>query len=271
MQNSEKLCLQWNNFKENLNLAFGRFRSDEDFADVTLACEDGTQIMTHRVILASSSPFFMDMLKKNKHPHPLIYMRGLKAEDLVAMVDFLYYGEANVNQESLDAFLGLAEELKLKGLTGSITEGNDMEFKGKGIPPENGIKERKQGREAILHAPPPFNVRSSKPQSENSSVALVSEEAHQLDEEIKSMMTRVEGKMIQRSSVYLCNVCGKEDKISNIKTHIEANHMASNIDHSCDICGKISRSRNGLRLHKAKEHFKQISLQDQGRLEIPQI
>ena len=67
MQNSEKLCLQWNDFKENLNLAFGRFRSDEDFADVTLACEDGTQIMTHRVILASSSPFFMDVLKKNKH------------------------------------------------------------------------------------------------------------------------------------------------------------------------------------------------------------
>ena len=32
-----------------------------------------------------------------------------KAEELVAIVDFLYFGEANVNQESLDAFLGLAE------------------------------------------------------------------------------------------------------------------------------------------------------------------
>ena len=251
MQNSEKLCLQWNDFKENLNLAFGRFRSDEDFADVTLACEDSAQIMTHRVILVSSSPFFMDMLKKNKHPDPLIYMRGLKAEDLVAMVDFLYYGEANVNQESLNAFLGLAEELKLKGLTGSTTEGNDMEFRGKGISPENDIKERKQGKEAILHAPPLFNDRSSKPQSENSSVALVSEEAHHLDEEIKSMMTRVDGKMIQGRPLYACNVCGKGHRISNIKTHIEANHIASNIDHTCDICGKISRSRNGLRQHKA--------------------
>ena len=91
---------------------------------MTLACEDGTQIETHKVILASSSPFFMEILKKNKHPHPLIYMRGLKAEALVAMVDFLYYGEANVNQESLDVFLGLAEKLKLKGLTGSPTESN---------------------------------------------------------------------------------------------------------------------------------------------------
>ena len=81
---------------------------------MTLVCEDGTQIVTHKVILASSSPFLMEILKKNKHPLPLIYMRGLKAEALVAMVDFLYYGEANVNQESLDVYLGLAEELKLK-------------------------------------------------------------------------------------------------------------------------------------------------------------
>ena len=101
MQNSEeKLCLKWNDFQENLNSSFGVLRNDQDLVDVTLACEDGTQIETHKVILASSSPFFMEVLKKNKHPHPLIYMRGLKAEALLAMVDFLYYGEANVNQES---------------------------------------------------------------------------------------------------------------------------------------------------------------------------
>ena len=75
----------------------------------TLACEDDTQIKTHKVILALSSPLFMEILKMNKHPHPLIYMRGLKTDALVAMVDFLYYGEANVLQECLDVFLGLAK------------------------------------------------------------------------------------------------------------------------------------------------------------------
>ena len=124
MRSSEKLCLKWNDFQENLNSALGDLRRDQDFADVTLACEDGTQIQVHKVILASSSPFFKEMLKRNKHPHPLIYMRGLKAQDLLAMVDFLYFGEANVNEESLDVFLGLAEELKLKGLTGSSSQHN---------------------------------------------------------------------------------------------------------------------------------------------------
>ena len=54
MQNSEKLCLQWNDFKSNIRSAFSELRKDQDFADVTLACEDGQQILAHKVILASS-------------------------------------------------------------------------------------------------------------------------------------------------------------------------------------------------------------------------
>merc|ERR1712018_364198 len=52
----------------------------------------------------------------------LIYMRGVKSENLTAMVDFFYHGEANVFQENLDSFLALAEELQLKGLRGNQTE-----------------------------------------------------------------------------------------------------------------------------------------------------
>ena len=120
-RSEEKLCLKWNDFQDNITSAFGERRQDRQFADVTLACDDGQQVDAHKVILASSSPFFLDILTRNKHPHTLIYMRGMKSEDLVAIVDFLYFGEANVFQENLDSFLAIAEELKLKGLTGNQT------------------------------------------------------------------------------------------------------------------------------------------------------
>ena len=119
MTGSEKLGLNWNDFKENVISSFGSLRGDNDLSDVTLACEDGHQLEAHKVILASSSPFFMDILKKHKHSHPLIYMKGLNSKDMSAMLDFLYFGEATVYQENLDTFLALAEELKLKGLTGT--------------------------------------------------------------------------------------------------------------------------------------------------------
>ena len=117
---SEKLCLQWNDFRENVIGSLGSLKNDRDFLDVTLISEDGKQVEAHKVILAISSPFFQNLLKRNKHPHPLIYMRGVKSEDLLAIVDFLYFGEANVNQENLDSFLALAEELQLQGLMGNV-------------------------------------------------------------------------------------------------------------------------------------------------------
>ena len=122
MTSTEKLCLQWNDFKENITSSFRNLREDREFTNVTLACEDGQQIEAHKVVLSSSSPFFMELLKKTKHPHPLIYMRGLRSEDLETIMDFLYFGEANVLQENLNTFLALAEELRLKSLTGGGAE-----------------------------------------------------------------------------------------------------------------------------------------------------
>ena len=129
MHTSEKFCLKWNDFQENINTAFVALRKDVEFTNVTLACEDGNQVDAHKVVLAASSPFFHNLLKRNKHAHPLIYMRGLKFEDLLAIVDFLYYGEANIYQENLDNFLTIAEELDLKGLNGG--QGDSDEGEGK--------------------------------------------------------------------------------------------------------------------------------------------
>ena len=114
-----------------MNTAFANLRGSHDFSDVTLACEDGQQFEAHKVILAASSPFFQTLLERNKHTHPLIYMRGLKSENLNAILDFLYCGEANVFQQNLDSFLAIAEELKLKGLMGQtpdIYEEKPQEF-----------------------------------------------------------------------------------------------------------------------------------------------
>ena len=52
MNNSEKLYLQWNDFKQNISSSFGELREDKDLTDVTLACEDGKQVEAHKVILA---------------------------------------------------------------------------------------------------------------------------------------------------------------------------------------------------------------------------
>ena len=79
-------------------------------------CEDGEHIEAHKLILSTFSPFFERILKKGKHTHPLIFLKGFKSPDLAAMLDFLYFGEANIAQEKLENFLAIASELELDGL-----------------------------------------------------------------------------------------------------------------------------------------------------------
>ena len=120
---SQALRLKWDNFQENTSLAFGTLRDDEDFSDVTLACEDGNQMETHKIILAAASPFFEKVLKRNRHDHPMIYLKGVKMENHQAAMDFIYYGETNVAQDNIDSFLDLAKELMIKGLMTPVMRG----------------------------------------------------------------------------------------------------------------------------------------------------
>ena len=123
MNNIDKFCLKWNDFKENVRTDFVALREDTDFKDVTLSSQDKQQIAAHKVILSASSPLFREMLQQSKHSHPIIYMKGIRSKDLISIIDFIYHGEVNIYQEDLSGFLAIAEELilKLRGLTEGMT------------------------------------------------------------------------------------------------------------------------------------------------------
>jgi len=113
---NEKFCLRWNDFASNIGVAFRELREDQEFFDVTLACDED-QIQAHKVILSACSPFFRRILQRNPHPHPVLYLKGVKLGNLKSILNFMYHGEVNLAQEDLTLFLEVAEELKVKGLT----------------------------------------------------------------------------------------------------------------------------------------------------------
>jgi len=118
MMANEKLCLRWTDFESNISGALRELREDQGFYDVTLACDED-QIQAHKVIIAACSPFFRTVLQRNPHSHPLLYLKGVKLSNLKQVLDFMYNGEVNVAQEELNTFLNVAEELKVKGLSGN--------------------------------------------------------------------------------------------------------------------------------------------------------
>ena len=247
---SEKLCLQWNDFKENITASFGNLRHDDDFTDVTLACEDGKQVDAHKVILATSSPVFKNILKRNKHAHPILYMRGMKSEDLLAILDFLYCGKTNVYQEDLDSFLAIAEELQLKGLMGKTDQEDEISTKPSEVPVAKNAALKDETR--ITKSSPRGSVIDSHVRTvsvANEHPALI----QNLDEQINTFMIKSSRKNKHGQPFYVCNVCGKEYIHGHMKFHIEANHLEG-ISVPCNFCEKMFRSRSAKAKHISRYH-----------------
>ena len=179
----------------------------------------------------------------------------MKSADLLAILDFLYHGEANIYQENLDTFLVIAEELKLKGLTGGIEDfkesNNASNLENKCV-----IMEKQKIHEALI-----INEKDMKTtkqevasvfQENTQDISIVLQEQiysshmQDFDATIKSnfeLITR-DGKII-----YICNLCGKKALFdTQMRNHIEANHLEG-VVHSCNFCEKIFRTRNGLGQH----------------------
>lgn len=66
MVDTQHFCLRWNNYQSSITSAFENLRDDEDFVDVTLAC-DGKSLKAHRVVLSACSPYFRELLKVSEY------------------------------------------------------------------------------------------------------------------------------------------------------------------------------------------------------------
>ena len=244
MEKKEKLCLRWDDFQANASSTFGQMREDSDFTNVTLVCEDGTRVESHKLILASSSPIFSDLLRSNPHPHPLLYMRGIKSEFMMAMIDFIYCGEASIGQDDLETFLALADELKLKGLEGKKAESRVQHY----VSSENNKLKIPKDNPSLK------KINVTREYNKNYFDLVL----QQLDKRIQSMIKSVssapptkEGEEPKR--INICKVCGKEGSLPQLIEHIEANHITG-VFHPCNTCGKSFKARYTLSQHISRIH-----------------
>lgn len=89
----------------------------EDLVDVTLAVE-GKFLKAHKMVLSVCSPYFRNLFKANPCKHPIVFMKDVSYTALSDLLQFMYQGEVQVNQEHLTTFIKTAEALQIKGLTG---------------------------------------------------------------------------------------------------------------------------------------------------------
>ena len=251
MNITEKFCLKWNDFSENVISKFSDLRNNHDLSDVTLTIEDGTQMEAHRIVLSTGSFFFRNIFKNKKKLTPIIYMRGLRSSDLTAIMDYLYYGEVNVQEVELNGFLSLANELQIIGLAGGGKDNKELE-KANSI---SNLHEDLKPKYADLKNEEydsfesPYLVSEDFPAQTKRVVSVVG------NDDLKQMMTEL---IEWNGDTWRCNVCGKlaatKNKAGkfNLKRHTQT-HMTG-LSCSCNICEKDFKCKAYLDVHMYKSH-----------------
>jgi len=171
---AEKFCLRWNDFETNLSSAFRGLRTDQDLFDVTLSCGEES-LQAHKLVLSACSDMFRAMFRRPlavSSGHTILYLRGVHAADMQAVLDFMYHGEVSVAQEELNSFLAVAEDLKVKGLTqkegqsSSQTQGSKVpEYSERKVSENNypSYIDPKRAKPEYSAPPPPKKPRPPKP------------------------------------------------------------------------------------------------------------
>ncbi|KAL1110219.1 hypothetical protein AAG570_008296 [Ranatra chinensis] len=127
MSTPQQYCLRWNNHRSNLLTVFDQLLQNEAFTDVTLACEGGTSVKCHKMVLAACSSYFQCLFTELPCQHPVVVLKDVGYGEMKAILEYMYRGEVNVAQDQLAALLKVAEALKVKGLVEENTASRKSE------------------------------------------------------------------------------------------------------------------------------------------------
>ena len=124
----ETFHLLRNNSEVSSASGLRRLRDRGQLVDVSLVSEDGHSASAHKVVLASHSARFRQMLTlasgpASSGPHSVL-LTGVKGQDLDDILDFIYQGEVKIGQSRLKHFLNVAKLLHIDSLVPEEEEEN---------------------------------------------------------------------------------------------------------------------------------------------------
>ena len=133
MPPTDDFCLKWNDHHSVFFNSAERLCRTELLTDVTLSC-GGREFAAHKLVLSVCSGYFAGLFtrrqRQNQHPAPypvqtIIYLKDVDPRHMELILDYMYRGEINVQEQDLMGLLSTAKSLQIKGLTDASSSGAD--------------------------------------------------------------------------------------------------------------------------------------------------
>ena len=251
---SEKFNLTWNEFEKCAGNSFKKLLRQQEFVDVTLVSEDHKQIKAHKVVLSACSPILKKILIRNYHQHPLIFLTGVKYQELESLVNFMYLGQVEVFQNDLNIFMNFADKFQIQGLCKKGVDENKYVI--------DPYSDTKLEKEEVENAPMKEYIHSS------TYPVMKNEISYDNENEVDSDFYRAEtigsadeifsslhdsSSLSKRNNEFTCEQCGYKSKLKHhMQAHIKAKHEG--IKFPCNKCDYKASFAHNLTVHAKSKH-----------------
>ena len=111
--------------------------------DVVVACSEGHCLQAHRLILATFSPYFRQLLGVSNEPNPTILLPDITVSVMEILLEFMYTGNVRVKKNHVSELLEANKCLRITGLDEMLSK-----HVGSSLPPT------KKQRIEVVSVPP---------------------------------------------------------------------------------------------------------------------
>ena len=244
----ETTRLSWKTFPAQLAVTCSDLLTDNNFSDVTLVSDDQIQFKAHRFVLSACSPVLKDILLDNPHPYPLLYLRGVKQHEVLSILEFMYLGEVNIHKDSLNMFMDVVNDLKIKELSHDY-KSNDL------------LKDVKieKDEHAINISDEILDFKYPEPKLDEMTETIIKADKDSLKCQHCELIFSSEKNMTRhyilrhKGMGYPCEYCDSTFSInSSLRRHQSSKHEG--VQYSCDQCESILSDKSSLRRHQSSKH-----------------
>ena len=256
----DKYRISHTEYHVKLHRALFDMQESSTLTDVTLVCDDQMQLNAHKVILCASSSVLKGILDNfAPNSNSVIYLRGIKHEEMQAIINFIYVGEAIFSLDRMSEFINVAKNLDVVEICNNLNsiekhenseiakdsqiekkefeeKANFLEEEVESLDESNEVMEDDELREAIE------NINKNNCLQCPKCEKTFSDKYH-IRRHMKSHGTRK----------FVCDVCDRKFiEQCALKKHIKSVHLGNRF--SCNHCNFVATTSLNVKLHLANVH-----------------
>ena len=212
----EKCILTWNSFPMHLQETFRNLYIERNFCDVTLVTDDMVQIQAHRTVLSSASPFFKQLFTINQNNNNnVLYLKGIHHQELEAMLEFIYLGEAKIDEERIHKFIDAMKDLSLKEFS-TIENEINLGLKEHDVKDDEGCKIKSNILPSVQNISKAVTKKEKIHKNQNTNIF----------QNMKNTQVRVLNSGHTKRDLYKCTMCDVTfSRQENMRVHYEHIHL----------------------------------------------